>query len=475
MLLVFASYYFYMSWRPWYALLLLFATGVSFICGLMIAAEKSSVRKRAYLIAGCFINLAVLFVFKYFDFFNTQTRDLAAAIGVDYNIPNLDLVLPVAISFHTFQVLSYLFDVYQNKIEPERHIGVFALYVVYYPQLVAGPIERAYHFLPQLRSLRTAASEFKFDERRVVDGLRLVLCGFVKKIVVADNLSLFVDPVYNNPSHYTGSALLIATAGFAIQIYYDFSAYTDIARGCSRVMGIELIDNFNRPYLARSIADFWRRWHISLTSWFRDYVYIPMGGSRVSDGRWIFNVLTVFILSGLWHGANWTFLVWGGLHGTYYIISQYTVRARKAFVGAIALDRNPAIHMTCQIAITFMIVLFAWIFFRAADLSTALSIISSMARAAMQKLSQPLALVGLMAPMETPGELIGTPFFKEMRFYFTLVVICLFGVWELRREFSVVHFAELLRWQRWTTYYAACFAMLLIGNMGNKQFIYFQF
>jgi alginate O-acetyltransferase complex protein AlgI len=174
-LLVLASYYFYMSWRPWYALLLLFATGISFACGLLIAAEQFGARKRTWLIAGCFINLAVLFVFKYFDFFNTQTRDLAAAIGVDYNIPNLDLVLPVAISFHTFQVLSYLFDVYQKKIEPERHIGVFALYVVYYPQLVAGPIERAYHFLPQLRRLRTPAPEFKFDDRRVVDGLRLVI------------------------------------------------------------------------------------------------------------------------------------------------------------------------------------------------------------------------------------------------------------------------------------------------------------
>jgi D-alanyl-lipoteichoic acid acyltransferase DltB (MBOAT superfamily) len=474
-LLVLASYYFYMSWRPWYALLLLFATGVSFLCGLTISAASSASRKRMYLIAGCFINLAVLFVFKYFDFFNTQTRDLAATIGIDYNIPNLDLVLPVAISFHTFQVLSYLFDVYQKKVEPERHIGIFALYVVYYPQLVAGPIERAYHFLPQLRRLRTMAPEFKFDGGRVVDGLRLILCGFVKKIVVADNLSLFVDPPFNHPGQYSGSVLLVATVGFAVQIYYDFSAYTDIARGCSRAMGIELIENFNRPYLAHSIGEFWRRWHISLTSWFRDYVYIPMGGNRVSDRRWIFNVLTVFILSGLWHGANWTFIVWGALHGVYYIVSQYTVRWRKAAVGLVRLDRIPTLHTVVQVAVTFCCVCFAWIFFRAADFSTALSIIGSMGQALVQKTSYPLGLLGLMTPIGSAGQLIGTHFFDGPRFHYTLVVIAIFGIWELRREFGQVRFSELLLWQRWTVYYAACFALLLIGNMGNKQFIYFQF
>jgi len=479
-LLVVASYYFYMSWRPWYALLLIFATVVSFRCGLLIAAEQSPRWRRIYLIAGCSINLAVLFVFKYFDFFNTQTRDLMAAIGVDYNIPNLDLVLPVAISFHTFQVLSYLFDVYNRQVEPERHLGTFALYVVYYPQLVAGPIERAFHFLPQLRRLRlpTPAPEFAFDERRAIDGFRLILCGFVKKIVVADNLALYVDAIYNNSSHATGGALAFATMAFAFQIYFDFSAYTDIARGCSRVMGIELIENFRRPYRARSIADFWKRWHISLTSWFRDYVYFPMGGNKVAEGRWIVNVLTVFLLSGLWHGANWTFVVWGLLHGGYYVVSRKTARWREVIVSRIGLVRHPVLHTELQVATTFLLVCFAWIFFRSDDISMAISIIRTIGEGLFAKVTHPLVGFGFAlgpAVDDSGAGLIGTTTFKEPRLYYTLVVVGIFAIWDVGKERGELMFVDLRRWQRWACYYVACLAILLIGNVGNKQFIYFQF
>ena len=264
-LLTIASYYFYMSWRPWYALLLLFQTVVAYACGLAMGAETSEARRRCYLIAGCSLNLAVLFVFKYFDFLNTQTRDLLARFGIDYSVPNLDLVLPIAISFITFQGIGYLIDVYRRDIQPERHFGIFTLFKVYFPQLVAGPIERAAHFLPQLRRLMTPDKALEFDHDRAIAGLRLVLRGFVKKLVVADNLAQFVDPIYNNPSTATGGALLLATVAFAFQIYFDFSAYTDIARGCSRVLGLELLQNFRRPYLAQSVAEFWKRWHISLT------------------------------------------------------------------------------------------------------------------------------------------------------------------------------------------------------------------
>jgi len=234
--------------------------------------------------------------------------------------------------------------VYRRDVAPERHLGIFALYVVYYPQLVAGPIERAFHFLPQLRLLRTPDPKLAYDETRAVDGLRLVLRGFVKKIIVADNLALFVDPIYNAPANATGTALFVATIAFAFQIYFDFSAYTDIARGCSRVMGLELVHNFRRPYLARSVADFWKRWHISLTSWFRDYVYLPMGGNRVAHGRWIVNVMTVFLLSGVWHGANWTFVVWGALHGGYYIVSRNTALLRAAIASKTCLSNYPTLH-----------------------------------------------------------------------------------------------------------------------------------
>ena len=469
-LLVAASYYFYMSWRPWYALLLLFATAVSFVCGLLIGAEENPKRRRAWLIAGCAINLAVLFVFKYFDFFNVQTRELMAAMGVDYNIPNLDLVLPVAISFHTFQVLSYLFDVYRRDVAPERHFGIFSLYVVYYPQLVAGPIERAFHFLPQLRRLLTPAPELAFDESRAISGLRLILCGFVKKLVIADNLALYVDPIYNNPGGATGGALALATIAFAFQIYFDFSAYTDIARGCSRVMGIELIENFRRPYLARSVAEFWKRWHISLTSWFRDYVYLPMGGNRVSHGRWIVNVMAVFLMSGLWHGANWTFVVWGLLHGGYYVVSRNTAAWRAAFAERLGLLGRSGWLALWQTIATFVLVSFAWIFFRANDMTAALTIVSSITESVIHPLAQ---LFGA-APLVFAGKTT-IAFFNEPRFYFAFAALVLFGLWEIRREYRDINFAELAVWQRWSAYYAACLAIVVIGNMGNKQFIYFQF
>jgi alginate O-acetyltransferase complex protein AlgI len=469
-LLVAASYYFYMSWRPWYALLLLFATAVSFVCGLLIAGEDDLKRRRAWLIAGCAINLAVLFVFKYFDFFNTQTRDLMAAIGVDYNIPNLDLVLPVAISFHTFQVLSYLFDVYRRDVAPERHFGIFSLYVVYYPQLVAGPIERAFHFLPQLRKLLTPAPELAYDESRAISGFRLILSGFVKKLVVADNLALYVDPIYNHPADASGGALALATIAFAFQIYFDFSAYTDIARGCSRVMGIELIENFRRPYLARSVAEFWKRWHISLTSWFRDYVYFPMGGNRVSHGRWIVNVMAVFLMSGLWHGANWTFVVWGLLHGGYYVVSRNTAVWRAAFAARIGLLGRSGWHAAWQTLATFALVCFAWVFFRASDMTAALTIVSSIAESA----AQPFAQLFGAAPLVSVAKMTLATF-NEPRFYFALAALALFALWEIRREYRDIDFAQLAVWQRWSVYYAACLAIVVIGNMGNKQFIYFQF
>jgi len=272
--------------------------------------------------------------------------------------------------------------------------------------------------------------------------------------------------------------LLFATVAFAFQIYFDFSAYTDIARGCSRVMGIELIENFRRPYRARSIADFWKRWHISLTSWFRDYVYFPMGGNKVTEGRWITNVFTVFLLSGLWHGANWTFVVWGLLHGGYYVVSRKTARWREVIVSRSGLVRYPVLHAELQVAITFLLVCFAWIFFRASDISTAIAIIRTIGEGVFTKLAHPLIGFGLetlQVPDDSSVGLIGTTIFKEQRFYFTLVVLGMFAIWEIGKERGDLQFANLRCWQRWSCYYAACLVILVIGNVGNKQFIYFQF
>jgi D-alanyl-lipoteichoic acid acyltransferase DltB (MBOAT superfamily) len=469
-----------MSWRPWYALLIVFVTIVSFFFGQWIAASGNPRSRLLYLISGCAIDLSVLFVFKYFDFFNTQTRDLMGLIGVDYQVPNLNLVVPVAISFHTFQTLSYLFDVYRRDIDSERRFDVFALYVVYYPQLVAGPIERGFHFLPQLRQLAAPNPDVKFslDEARIVDGLRLALAGFIKKIVIADNLALFVDPVYANPTNFSPLTLALATMAFAYEIYFDFSAYTDIARGCSRVMGIELVENFRRPYLATSVGDFWRRWHISLTSWFRDYVYIPMGGNHVSRTRWTLNIVTVFLLSGLWHGASWTFVIWGGLHGFYYIFGRITQPWRLSFAERIGLARRPALYAIWQASTTFALVCFAWIFFRAANVTVAFEIVGSMCRGvgdAFATIAARLAPTTITYAPEARQYAYAAIKSLQPREVYTIVAIGVFMLWEMWRELQGFAFSKLPLWQRWAVYYAACVIVLLLGNFGSKQFIYFQF
>jgi D-alanyl-lipoteichoic acid acyltransferase DltB (MBOAT superfamily) len=257
---------------------------------------------------------AILFVFKYFNFFNNNMAALARVLHWNYPMKTLRLILPIGLSFHTFQSLSYVFEVYRGRQPAEKHFGIYSLYVMYFPQLVAGPIERPQNLLHQFKEVK------HFDWQRVWNGASLSLWGLFKKVVVADSLAIYTDTIYNNSRQHTGTSLLLATYFFAIQIYCDFSGYSDIARGISRIYGIELMNNFETPYFAKSIADFWSRWHISLSTWFRDYVYIPLGGNRVSLARNMFNISVVFLISGLWHGANWTFVIWGALHGTYYLV-----------------------------------------------------------------------------------------------------------------------------------------------------------
>ena len=305
LLLLLASCFFYMFFVPIFILILAVTIIVDYSAAILIENTSNPRKKKFFLSISIVSVCTVLFVFKYFNFFNTNFAALAAALDWNYSIEALSIALPIGLSFHTFQSLSYVIEVYQGRQKAERHFGIFALYVMYFPQLVAGPIERPQHLLYQFHERK------RFNLRRLLDGLSLALWGLFKKVVVADSLAIYTDTIYSASSHHTGASLLVATYCFAFQIYCDFSGYSDIARGVSRVYGIDLMKNFDAPYLAKSISEFWARWHISLSTWFKDYVYIPLGGNRVSLGRNTFNLFVVFLLSGFWHGANRTFIVRG--------------------------------------------------------------------------------------------------------------------------------------------------------------------
>lgn len=363
-LLLLASYFFYMYWNPMLIVLILFTTLVSYSSGILMDKYKDNKKlKLTLMITTLVVCLGTLFFFKYFNFVAESVTNLINVFSKgDAKGVTLSLILPVGISFYTFQTLSYVIDVYKGKISSEKHLGYYALFVVYFPQLVAGPIERPDVLLPQLKE------EHKINSSDLSLGIRIMLVGFIKKVVIADGVALFVESVYGNLPGAFGEGVLIATLLFAIQIYCDFSGYTDIAIGVARLMGIKLSKNFDQPYSSTSVREFWRRWHISLSNWFRDYVYIPLGGSRVKYLKWCFNVLVVFLLSGLWHGANWTFVIWGLLHGLYQIVEKGidVVKERRGIekkVNTFTIIRNRII--------TILLVCFAWIFFRANNVNDA--------------------------------------------------------------------------------------------------------
>jgi D-alanyl-lipoteichoic acid acyltransferase DltB (MBOAT superfamily) len=367
MLLLAASCYFYMAFIPQYILILAMTITVDYFAGLGMEKFEGA-KKRWVLIASILTNIGMLAFFKYFNFANENLAALANFIGWNYPIHSLSIILPIGLSFHTFQSLSYTIEVYRGHQKAERHFGYLALYVMYYPQLVAGPIERPQNVLHQLHE------EHHFDYPRVTDGLKRMAWGMFKKVVVADRMVQFVNPVYSDPTSFAGPALVLATLAFAIQIYCDFSGYSDIALGSAQVMGVRLMKNFDHPYFARSISEFWRRWHISLSTWFRDYVYIPLGGNRVSRPRWAFNLFLTFLISGLWHGANWTYIIWGALHGLYFVLSALTEPFWQHLSALTRLDQLPRLKASLAMLTTFSLVTFAWIFFRAASLRDALYI-----------------------------------------------------------------------------------------------------
>ena len=366
-----ASYYFYACWRWEYLLLILAQTEINYLCGLGIARATTRKKSRCFLIFTASVTLFILFVFKYYNFVGTSFAVIVEQMGFSYRFPVLDALLPVGISFHTFQCLSYNFDLYKGRIPVERSFSRFALYVSFFPLLVAGPIERAGNLLPQF------CRECRFDIERLTSGLKLIVWGLFKKSVIADRLAEYVNQIYSNPTSHGGGTLTLATVFFSFQIYCDFSGYTDIAVGSARILGYDLMENFRLPYLARSVSEFWQRWHISLSTWFRDYLYIPLGGSRVSAARWALNIVLTFLVSGLWHGANWTFIVWGALHGGYFLGERAMSPYWRKVVQTLSI---PNWLVNClQIIGTFTLVTVAWVFFRARSVGDGLSVLHRMA------------------------------------------------------------------------------------------------
>jgi alginate O-acetyltransferase complex protein AlgI len=364
-LLLAASYFFYMSWNAWYIIIIIVSTSIDYWCSIGMSNTIVKKTRKRFLYLSLLSNLGILGLFKYANFFIGEASNLLSWMDVDYLIPSLGIILPVGVSFYTFQTMSYSLDVYNNRTKVERHFGIFSLFVVFFPQLVAGPIERSSKLLPQFRIKRN------FSYENAVWGVNKILYGLFKKVVVADRLGIYVDAVYgsdpviSNISNANGASIFLATIFFAFQIYCDFSGYSDIAIGSARVLGYDLMENFKRPYLSRTVKDFWKRWHISLSSWFQDYVYIPLGGNKAVKWRWYYNLMLTFIVSGFWHGANWTFLIWGALHGIYLIIGIW-IRPMLKDKG------HSIIFRIVSLLIVFSLVDFAWIFFRSQSLDVAI-------------------------------------------------------------------------------------------------------
>ncbi|MEO0581018.1 MAG: MBOAT family O-acyltransferase [Bacteroidota bacterium] len=451
-LLLGASYYFYMCWKAEYIILIVFSTLVDYFAARQMVRIQEKKKRRLFLYLSLLSNLGLLFFFKYWNFFSGETRALLDSWNIMADVPTFQLLLPVGISFYTFQTLSYTIDVYNGKLEPEKNLGRFALYVSFFPQLVAGPIERATHLLPQLRQT------FDFDYQRVVSGLQQMLWGFFKKVVIADRLAVYVNEIYASPGDENGLALLLATYFFAFQIYCDFSGYSDIAIGAARVMGYDLMENFRTPYLSKSIREFWSRWHISLSTWFRDYLYIPLGGNRVPQVRWFLNLFIVFVVSGFWHGANWTFLIWGALHGSYLVAEILWKRLPFAqFRGM-----PPQFKSILAIGTTFHLTLLAWVFFRANSLEDAITVIRSV-------VELPLTMSVEMI-RETINQAGGLTWLVTA---FTLITFA-FADPIMDRKI------KKLREGKPIAYAMGIFAsilsgILILGYFGEVEFIYFQF
>jgi D-alanyl-lipoteichoic acid acyltransferase DltB (MBOAT superfamily) len=436
-----------MAFVPIYILILGFTIIIDYFAGIYIENAEGK-RRKLLLIVSLVANIGVLAVFKYYNFINENFSVLLQGFALDNPIPHLSILLPIGLSFHTFQAMSYTIEVYRGHQKAERHLGIYSLYVMFYPQLVAGPIERPQNLLHQFRE------KYDFDYERVVQGLKMMLWGLFKKLVIADRLAIYVNTVYNNTEQHSGISFVVATVFFAIQIYCDFSGYSDIAIGAARVMGFKLMTNFNRPYFSINISEFWKRWHISLSTWFKDYLYITLGGNRVSVSRWYFNLFIVFVISGLWHGANWTYIIWGALNGFYLVFAIISKNYRDKFNHFVGLSKLPKLNHFIQVFVTFTLACFAWIFFRANNVHDAFSII--------QKLV----------------EMKGTLFIDNSTMIYGAIGIFILFFVEFKKEFykGKFSFFENENWfVRNLSYTTIIILIVLMGVFDGGQFIYFQF
>jgi D-alanyl-lipoteichoic acid acyltransferase DltB (MBOAT superfamily) len=447
LLLLIAGYIFY-SWWDWrFLFLLILSSTVDYFVGINLARISDLRKRRIILLCSILFNIGLLGFFKYFNFFAQGFTDLLNSIGLQANPITLKVILPVGISFYTFQSLSYTIDVYKRKMEPTKDALTFYTFVSFFPQLVAGPIERAVRLIPQFSVKRT------FDYEKAADGLRQILWGLFKKIVIADNCSTILNPIFADYSNHSGSTLLVAAVLFALQIYCDFSGYSDIAIGTARLFGFNLMQNFAFPYFSRDIAEFWRKWHISLSTWFRDYLYIPLGGSRVNNFKKVRNTFVVFLVSGFWHGANWTFIIWGLLHAIFFL-PLLLFNVNKKNIDIIDTHRFlPSFKEFFQIVITFALVVIVWIFFRAENITVAIGYIERL----------------------FSSSLISIPTIKPIKLILPTAIL-FFMEWINRDKAHGLYFNKLvspniLRWVFYT-----CLILLIIIYSGNKQtFIYFQF
>lgn len=457
-LLLLGSYYFYMCWEPRYALLILFSTIITFYTGIYI--EKSNTKscfKKKYVTVSILLNLAILFFFKYFNFININLFNLLNKFNVDYEVRSFDILLPVGISFYTFQALSYTIDVYRGNIKAERNFVRYALFVSFFPQLVAGPIERSTNLLPQLKGAK------KFNYIEFKDGALLILWGLIKKVVIADRLALVVNEVYSNTLEYRGLSLIIATFFFTFQIYCDFSSYSDIAIGSAKMFGITFKTNFCRPYFAKSIQEFWRRWHISLSSWFRDYLYFPLGGSRNSIYR---NTIIVFLISGLWHGANWNFLLWGLIHGIIVCFSIFIKPLKEKVLDILLIESQNRIYNLFSIFFTFILVNITWILFRANSLNDSIYILKEIININHVEFFNIQRLVAV----------IGNKELKAAFIFIFILTIAQFLQTKIRFR---SYFRKINIFARWSVYTIAILVLAVFGIYGSNspvvEFIYFQF
>lgn len=450
-----SSYYFYMSWNVKYVVLILFTTFISYACALGLERAEEQRKKKILIVSTMVASLGCLFFFKYFNFASESVANILNLFTLQVHPVTLNLLLPVGISFYTFQTLGYVIDVYRGEVKAEKNFGKYATFIAFFPQLVAGPIERTKNLMPQI------LEEHKFDYKKAVAGLRLMAWGFFKKIVIADTLAVSVDTVYDSLGVYKGFPLLVASVLFSIQIYCDFAGYSDIAIGTARLFGIELMKNFDSPYFSTSISEFWNRWHISLSSWLKDYIYIPLGGNRVSKGRNAFNLMATFLISGLWHGANWTYVVWGGIHGFAQVIEKFLFKVKKK-------DKNQkpgGIKWWISVFVTFLFATFAWVFFRSETIGDAFYVLGNM----FQGITNPARYVSQITTY------LGIDKLTLVGMVISIGLLTVFDYCSLTKD-VLGKLKEKKKAVRWIVY--VIFILFLIFNVpatSGQEFIYFQF